>query len=112
MNRKVRLLVVVSAFSICCCAQSPVKGIRAQGMAMLKEVRKTIEKNYFDPAFGGVDMKSSFDKAEASMLEAHSSGQAFGIIAQALVPMNDSHTFFIPPSHIGRTRDGWRMASR
>jgi carboxyl-terminal processing protease len=90
-------------------AQS-VKDIRAQGEEMLRAVRKTIEKNYFDPAFSGVNLDALFQKAENSIQQAQSPGQTFGIIAQALTAFHDSHTFFIPPSRIAHVNYGWRMA--
>jgi carboxyl-terminal processing protease len=36
-------------------------------------------------------------------------GQIFGIIAQVLVELEDSHTFFIPPSRAYETEYGWEM---
>jgi C-terminal processing protease CtpA/Prc len=77
---------------------------------MLRAVRKTLEKNYFDPAFGGANMEAAFEKAEKSMEQAGSAGQTFGIIAQALTALNDSHTFFVPPSRVSQVSYGWRMA--
>ncbi len=89
-------------------AQS-LKDIQAQGQDMLRLVRKTLEKNYYDPAFGGVNMNAIFEKADASMQQAQSAGHTFGIIAQALSSLNDSHTFFIPPSRVAKVSYGWRM---
>lgn len=77
---------------------------------MLKQVRKTIEKNYYDPAFGGVNLDAVFRDAEGSMQQAQSAGQTFGIIAQAITALNDSHTFFVPPSRVAQVTYGWRMA--
>lgn len=76
---------------------------------MLKASRKLVEKNYWDPSYGGVDMNAVFSKAEASLQEAQTSGHTFGIIAQALASLNDSHTFFIPPSRVATVQYGWRM---
>ena len=36
-------------------------------------------------------------------------GQALGVVAQALVDLDDSHTFFIPPNRSVRAEYGWRM---
>ena len=76
---------------------------------MLRMVRKDIEKNYFDPKFGGVDMNAVFANAEKSLKQAQSAGHTFGIIAQALTSLSDSHTFLIPPSRVATVRYGWRM---
>jgi carboxyl-terminal processing protease len=87
-----------------------VKDIRAQGVDMLRQVRKTLDKNYYDPGFGGVDMDAVFKKAEDSMQGAQTAGQTFGIIAQALASLNDTHTFFIPPSRVAQVNYGVRMS--
>src|SRR4029077_15036461 len=36
-------------------------------------------------------------------------GQALGIIAQTLLDLNDSHSFFIPPQRPERVEYGWNM---
>lgn len=87
-----------------------LKDIRAQGTEMLKLVRKQVEKNYFDPQFGGVDMAQVWKQAEQKMAAAQSAGHTFGIIAQALSSLNDSHTFLIPPARVSRATFSWRMA--
>ncbi|MDX2152838.1 MAG: S41 family peptidase [Bryobacteraceae bacterium] len=91
-------------------AQVPLNIIRGRGKDMLAAVRKHVEKNYFDPTYGGVDMKAAFEKAERQMADAQSAGHTFGIIAQALTTLNDSHTFFIPPSRASTVRYGWQLA--
>lgn len=103
-------LLGITAALVCACHAQNLKDIRGQGSDILRSVRKTVEKNYFDPEFGGVDMKAVFDKAENSMQQAQSAGHTFGIIAQALTALNDSHTFFIPPSRVNKVTYGWRMA--
>ncbi len=76
---------------------------------MLRAVRKRVEKNYWDMSYGGIDLHAAFAKAEAAMDQAQSAGHTFGIIAQALAALNDSHTFFIPPPRVARVQYGWRM---
>ncbi|HBY63932.1 MAG TPA: hypothetical protein DEH78_29250 [Solibacterales bacterium] len=91
-------------------AQATLNIVRGRGKDMLSTVRKHVENNYFDPTYGGVDMKAAFEKAERQMAEAQSAGHTFGIIAQALTTLNDSHTFFIPPSRASTVRYGWQLA--
>lgn len=83
--------------------------VRAQGKEMLRAVRKRVEKNYWDPSYGGIDINAAFAKAEAAMEQAQSAGHSFGIIAQALAALKDSHTFFMPPARVARVQYGWRM---
>jgi C-terminal processing protease CtpA/Prc len=76
---------------------------------MLKIIKDDIKKNYYDPSFHGVDIEAKFKAADEKLEQATSNGQAFGIIAQSLLDLNDSHTFFLPPQRAARTDYGWLM---
>ena len=82
---------------------------RQRSMSMLKMVKDDIKKNYYDPSFHGMDVDVRFKAAEEKLKQANSLGQAFGIIAQALLDLNDSHTFFLPPQRPERIEYGWNM---
>ncbi|MCY4584857.1 MAG: S41 family peptidase [Bryobacterales bacterium] len=82
---------------------------RALGRGMLQQIRKDIQKEYYDPSFGEIDLDTHFAQANEKLLQAASVGQMLGIIAQALVDFNDSHTRFIPPGRVARTEYGWQM---
>ena len=69
---------------------------RALGRDMLQQIRKDIQKEYYDPGFGGIDLDAHFAQANEKLLQAASVGQMLGIIGQVLVDFNDSHTRFIP----------------
>jgi C-terminal processing protease CtpA/Prc len=77
--------------------------------SMLKNVKKEIEKNYYDPAFGGMDLEARFKAAEEKLKTVDNLGQALSIVAQAVIDLNDSHTRFIPPSRNVIVDYGWRM---
>jgi len=64
---------------------------------MLRNVKDSIKKNYYDPEFHGVNIDETFKAAEEKINEATSNGQVFGIIAKAVRSLNDSHTSFRPP---------------
>ena len=70
---------------------------RERAKVMLNEIKNGIKKNYYDPTFHGVDIDANFKSAEELLKRATSLGQAFGIIAQTVMSLNDSHTFFLPP---------------
>ena len=76
---------------------------------ILKNLRAEVKKNYFDENFKGVDMETRFGQAEEKIRVANSSGQARSAVAWALDALNDSHTFFIPPTSTASYRYGWRM---
>ena len=76
---------------------------------MLRTIKDDLKKNYYDTNFHGMDVEARFSAADAKMKEAQSVGHVFGIIAQALNDLNDSHTFFLPPGRANRTEYGWQM---
>jgi carboxyl-terminal processing protease len=82
---------------------------RTRGRLMLRVVKKDIAKYYYDPGFHGVDLEARFAKAEEDLEQATSVGHMFGIIAQAVVDLGDSHTRFIPPGRTAHFEYGWRM---
>ena len=76
---------------------------------MLSTVKDDLKKNYYDPKFHGMDIEERFKIADEKIKQATSLGQIFGIIAQVLVELDDSHTFFLPPGRSARTDYGWQM---
>ncbi|MDQ6768633.1 MAG: S41 family peptidase [Gemmatimonadota bacterium] len=90
-------------------AQQVTRLERGRGFIMLDLVRADIAENYFDSAFGGVDLKAVFDSARAHIERAERVEQVLGAIAQATLELNDSHTAFIPPSLVYRAEYGWDM---
>jgi C-terminal processing protease CtpA/Prc len=82
---------------------------RERAMSMLKNVKNAILKDYFDSNYKGMNVEERFAKAEEKLKTAESLGQAFAIIAQAVIDLDDSHTRFYPPSRNAITEYGWRM---
>lgn len=82
---------------------------RERSRLMLKNIKGQLKSNYFDPAFRGIDIEARFKVADDKLRAATSSGEFFGIIAQALIDLNDSHTFFLPPQRASRTDYGWQV---
>ncbi len=82
---------------------------RDRGRTMLRTVKEEIKKNYYDPQYHGIDIETRFKAAEQKINEAESMGQIFGIIAQAALDLNDSHTYFMPPQRAARIDYGWQM---
>jgi C-terminal processing protease CtpA/Prc len=82
---------------------------RARANDMLKVLKDDIKKNYYDASYHGMDVDARFKTAEEKLKQANSLGQAFGIIAQVLLDLDDSHTFFLPPPRPGSLEYGWRM---
>jgi carboxyl-terminal processing protease len=76
---------------------------------MLRAIKVDIQKHYYDTGFHDLDIEARFKTAEDKMDTATSNGQIFAIIAQALLDLHDSHTFFVPPSRAYRVEYGWLM---
>ncbi len=105
----VSLLVTASLHAPRAAAQTTVSGNdRESARMMLHNIRDEVKKNYYDPQFKGVDIDQKFKAAEERLNQATSNGQLFGIIAQAMLSLDDSHTFFLPPRRAARIDYGWR----
>ncbi|MGE5244796.1 MAG: S41 family peptidase [Betaproteobacteria bacterium] len=93
------------------CAQT---GISANDQTvvrdMLHQVRDDLEKNYYDRAFHGVDVRARFDDAERRLKAASNIDEATAIVAESLLQLDDSHTVFIPPDRSIKVDYGWKMA--
>ena len=79
---------------------------KSRGQMMLDQVKSDIKSNYFDPNFQGIDLENNFKEASEKIKSAQSPGQIMGIIAQAVLNLGDSHTFFIPPQRQADTDYG------
>ncbi|NWG14690.1 MAG: PDZ domain-containing protein [Acidobacteria bacterium] len=79
------------------------------GRAMLRTLKSELEKNFYDPAYHGVDLNARFEAAEEKLKQAKSLGQVYGIVGQPLLELNDPHTFFIPPPRGARVDYGFQV---
>ena len=111
-----RLVIIVSlmammAFPIAIArAQDKVEDKdRDRGKIMLGRIKDQLKKNYYDPKYRGMDLDARFKTAEEKIKTATSVGQIFGIIAQVLIELDDSHTFFLPPARAYSNEYGWTM---
>lgn len=82
---------------------------RDRGQIMLDFIKDELKKNYYDPNFRGMNLDTRFKTASEKIKEASSVGQIFGVIAQVLIELDDTHTYFIPPSRTVETDYGWTM---
>ncbi len=80
-----------------------------RGRVMLKTVKSELQKRYYDPEFKGLDLEERFARAERDVENASSLSHIHGIIAQAVLDLNDSHSFFVPPALTAKYEYGWRM---
>lgn len=101
-------LLIVSSFQTARAQEEMIgKADRDRGHQMLRTIRKDLDQHYFDPAFRGVDIETRFKTAHEMIDRATSIGQILGIIAQAVLSLNDSHTFYMPPQQSVHVNYGW-----
>jgi C-terminal processing protease CtpA/Prc len=77
--------------------------------AMLRDAYDNVKKHYYDPKFHGLDIDARYHQFDEKIRDAGSLSQSFGVIAGFLDGLNDSHTFFTPPSRPYRVDYGYRM---
>jgi Peptidase family S41 len=93
-------------------AQQPQKldaGSTMRAHMMLRQAYSDVKDHYYDPKFRDVNLEANFKKSEAGLDLATSNSEAFRIIAAFLYALQDSHTFFIPPSRVSRMDRGFHM---
>ena len=82
---------------------------RERGRTMLNIIKGDLKKHYYDPTFHGVDVDARFKEADEKIKRATNLGQVFGSVAQFLIELDDSHTYFLPPGRAYSTDYGWQM---
>jgi C-terminal processing protease CtpA/Prc len=80
---------------------------RARGI--LRDAYDNLKKHYYDPKYQGLDIDARYHEYDAKIQNASSLAGAFGLVASYLDALNDSHTFFNPPSRPYRIDYGYRM---
>jgi hypothetical protein len=74
-------------------SQAVSKLDKDRGRSMLNVIKNDLKKNYYDQEFHGMDIEARFKVAEEKLEQAQSLGQIFGIIAQVMLELDDSHAF-------------------
>ncbi len=80
---------------------------RDEALQMLQDTADKVRKEYYDPTFHTIDFESRYKEAQQRIHKVDTLSEAFGVVAWLLDGLNDSHTFFIPPSRPYIVQDGW-----
>jgi len=90
---------------------SQSKLAREYALSMLDEIKGIMKENYFDQNYGGMDLKARIETAKARVKTLELNWQMYRVIAQVLLELDDSHTFFILPRRGDHFRYGisWQM---
>jgi C-terminal processing protease CtpA/Prc len=106
------LALVLCAAAIAVHAQAGIStNDRTIVREMLRQVRDDLEKNYYDPAFHGIDVDAWFRAADERLGAVASINEATAILAESLLQFGDSHTVFMPPGRSTKVDYGWKMAA-
>ena len=76
---------------------------------MLKNVSDDIQKHYYDKTFHGLDWNAVVRETKDKISKENSLNMSMAHIAAALVALNDSHTFLLPPPRPFKHDYGFRM---
>jgi len=104
------VFVLSSSMTLCGFPQTPTisKLDRDRAQQMLKTVVDEVRKHYYDPKFHGVDLDKEFAEAKQRIEKVTTMNMALSNVANALDSLDDSHTFFLPPSHPIKLDYGWQ----
>lgn len=81
---------------------------RQQAQGVLHDAMDVLKKHYYDPSYHSVDIESRLKQADERLKTANSLSEAFGLVAWYFEPLNDSHTFFLPPARPFDIQRGWQ----
>lgn len=81
---------------------------RDRAQTMLKEISSDIKKHYYDPNLHGVAWEAKVEEGLRRINAADSMSQALSEVAAVVLSLDDSHTFFVPPSHSFHHDYGWQ----
>jgi len=105
MKRKRASALLLAALTVLSGLLAPEAGAqqlssmdRGRVLAMLDLVANDINKHYYDPKLHGVDWDATVEDTREKIKSSPSLNLAMAHLAQAVVSLNDSHTFFLPPS--------------
>jgi C-terminal processing protease CtpA/Prc len=100
-------LVVLTGFSARVVSAQANGSDRDMAYGMLEMTKDAIKKNYYDPAFRGIDVDFVFEQAKERIKIAPTRDAMMITIASAVMAFDDSHTTFDPPSRAADIEYGW-----
>ena len=107
--RYVAASITLASWMLLCTTAQDLKYRRDQAQIIAEHAADDITKHYYDPKLHGLDWGAKLDEAKKKIENATSSNLAFANIAAMLDALNDSHTFFIPPTRSFSIDYGWRI---
>jgi carboxyl-terminal processing protease len=95
LNNRAKIIVISLSVWLLLCFLSPViSNSKESPSALFDEVWETVEKNFYDPKFNGLDWNAIKEKYEPQGSKAKSTEEVAIVINQMLSELKTSHTFF------------------
>jgi len=91
-------------------AQRPISWERERGVAMVRAIRRDLEKYYYDSTYHGIILDTLFEGTINAINQANNVSDILGIVAGSLLPLNDSHTRFVPPAWRDEVEYPWELS--
>ena len=87
------------------------KYARENALSILDEIQDKMKEYYFDQSYHGTDFKARIATAKERVKTLEFNWQMYRVIAQVLLELDDSHTFFMLPRRTDHFRYGinWQM---
>lgn len=87
------------------------KQARYYALSILDEIREKMKEHYYDSKYKGIDLKARIEVAKERVKTLEYNWQMYRVIAQVLLELDDSHTFFRLPPRSDHFRYGmsWQM---
>lgn len=95
----IRMTFLVLVLTVPAWSQQMSSLERGRALDILHNTANDVKKHYYDSKMHGVDFDAKVDEAKKAIEAANSFNMSMSHIAAALDTLNDSHTFFLPPSH-------------
>lgn len=89
--------------------QSTPRVNRENGLSILYNIKKSIETDYYDKTYQGIDLDAKFDAAAERIKKLDANWQIYRVIGQLIMDFNDSHTKFYPPQRVKRVEYGFSL---
>lgn len=103
-------LFVVHGIGVLADTQKMDFGQRDAAEHCVKRIEQLLKDWYYDPSFHGMDLKARAAEAIDRVHRAETLSETYGIMAWMLEPLNDSHTFFLPPRRPYDVQNGWELS--
>lgn len=109
MKRKIFLPILIIFLSFIAVPAQNIKAERILHQEILKNIKKDIEKHYYDKDLRGVDIEKNYKKAGSLIESAKTVEEMTDIITRFLYPFEDSHVYYVPPPRTVEVDYGWDL---